>query len=72
MLWCWCTIYKNITIIIQKHLEVYGNSIEMSQMIFKCKVWITGKTPNPGNTKGVEIAVPLKYLSNFWKTLEMP
>ena len=25
-----------------------------------------------GNTKNVEIAVPIKYLSNFWKTLEMP
>ena len=23
-------------------------------------------------TKGVEIMVPLKYLSNFWRTLEMP
>ena len=25
-----------------------------------------------GNTKDVEITVPLKYLSNFWRTLEMP
>ena len=24
------------------------------------------------NTKNVEIIVPLKYLSNFWRTLEMP
>ena len=24
-----------------------------------------------GNTKGVKIAVPLKYLSNFWRTLEI-
>ena len=39
---------------------------------FKCKVKITGKTPNDGNTKDVEIIVPLKYLSNFWRTLEMP
>ena len=30
------------------------------------------KDDNPGNTKDVEIAVPLKYLSNFWKALEMP
>ena len=37
----------------------------------KSKVKITGKTPNNGNTKDVEITVPLKYLSNFWKTLEM-
>ena len=33
---------------------------------------ITGKTPNNGNTKDVEIIAPLKYLSNFWRTLEMP
>ena len=32
---------------------------------FKSKVKITGKTPNSGNTKDVEIIVPLKYLSNF-------
>ena len=39
---------------------------------FKFKVKIVGKTPNNGNTKDVEIIVPLKYLSNFWRTLEMP
>ena len=39
---------------------------------------ITGQTAaddNNGNIPGrvnVEIMVPLKYLSNFWKTLEMP
>ena len=39
---------------------------------FKYKIKITGKTPAAGNTKDIEIAVPLKYLSNFWRTLEMP
>ena len=38
---------------------------------FKFKVKITGKTPAVDNTKDVEIIVPLKYLSNFWRTLEM-
>ena len=38
---------------------------------FKSKVKITGKTPDDGNTKDVEIIVPLKYLSTFWRTLEM-
>ena len=38
---------------------------------FKSKVNITGNTPADGNTKDVEIIVPLKYLSNFWRTLEM-
>ena len=39
---------------------------------FKSKVKITGKTPDDGNTKDVEIIVPLKYSSSFWRTLEMP
>ena len=39
---------------------------------FKSKVKITGNTPAAGNTKDVEIIVPLKHLSNFWRTLEMP
>ena len=39
---------------------------------FKFKVKETGKTPNDRNTKDVEIFVPVKYLSNFWRTLEMP
>ena len=39
---------------------------------FKPKIKITGKTPAAGNKKDVEIMVPLKYLSNFWKTIEMP
>ena len=32
---------------------------------------MTGQTEDDG-TKNVEIMVPLKYLSNFWRTLEMP
>ena len=39
---------------------------------FKFKVKITGKTRAADNEKDVEIMVPLKYLSNFWRTLEMP
>ena len=38
---------------------------------FNFKVKITGQTGDDG-TKDVEIMVPLKYLSNFWRTLEMP
>ena len=38
---------------------------------FENKIKITVKTPNNGNTKDIEIIMPLKYLSNFWRTLEM-
>ena len=34
---------------------------------FKSKTKITGKTPSAGNEKDLEITVPLKYLSNFWR-----
>ena len=38
---------------------------------FKFKQKITASTGDDG-TKNVEIMAPLKYLSNFWSTLEMP
>ena len=34
---------------------------------FKFKAKITGQTGDDG-TKDVELMVPLKYLSNFWRT----
>ena len=38
---------------------------------FNFKIKRTGQTGDDG-TKNVEIMVPLKYLFNFWRTLEMP
>ena len=51
-------------IIIEKHVEVYGNINDPNDNIthsesFKSKRKITGKTPRAGNTKDVEIFVPL-------------
>ena len=39
---------------------------------FKYKANLIGNTENNGTKNGVKIAVPLKYLSNFWRSLEMP
>ena len=39
---------------------------------FNFKTKITCQTNDDGEVNGVEILVPLKYLSNFWRTLEMP
>ena len=39
---------------------------------FNFKTKITCQTNDDGEINGVEILVPLKYLSNFWRTLEMP
>ena len=47
--------------------EPYDNLTDSES--FKSKIKTTGNTPADGNTKDVEIIVPLKYLSNFWRTL---
>ena len=39
---------------------------------FKYKASIIGNAENNGTKNGVKIAVPLKYLGNFWRSLEMP
>ena len=38
---------------------------------FKFKTKITGQTDNNVRIDNVEIMIPLKYLSNFWRTLEI-
>ena len=38
---------------------------------FSFKTKITGQTNDDG-TININIMVPLKYLGNFWRTLEMP
>ena len=37
---------------------------------FKYKANLIGNTENNGTKNGVKIAIPLKYLSNFWRSLE--
>ena len=48
------------------------NSNLTDSQSFKSKIKITGNIPANGNTRDVEIAVTLKYLSNFWRALETP
>ena len=64
----------NITVIMRKisklsskyHKEDQNNSITDSES-FKFRAKIAGRTPPGGNTKYLEIAVPIKYLSNSWR-----
>ena len=62
----------------QKHPELYGNTTDepndnlADAELFKSKIKIRGKTTNNDNEKDVKIMFPSKYLSNFWRTLEMP
>ena len=50
-------------------IEEYTGGNTTDSFNFKAK--ITSQTGNDG-TKDVEIIIPLKYLSNFWRTLGMP
>ena len=54
----------------QYYKDEPNDDLEDSKL-FKSKEAITGKTLVGGNTKNVEIIVPLKYLSDFWRILEM-
>ena len=40
--------------------------------LFNYKTSITGKLEGNNKEKEVGIVLPLKYLSNFWRTLDMP
>ena len=73
-----------MVIIIQKHLEVYGNIVKIYLLwpavnfdganntdSFNFKNKLTGQINDDGIIN-VEILVPLKYLCKFWRTFEMP
>ena len=45
--------------------------MELILLIHLIKKKKTGQTNNNGKIDNVEIMVPLKYLSNFWRTLEL-
>ena len=53
-----------------------GNIFDFTDNItiesFKFKTKITSQTNNDGRGDDVQIMVPLKYFSNFWRTLETP
>ena len=50
-------------------LLIFPDDTDSALFTFRRK--ITGQTENDG-TNDVQIMVPLKYLSNFWRTLKMP
>ena len=63
--------YKDIPARNNNNNEITEFTLGNTTDSFNFKVKFTGQTGNNG-TKDVEIMVPLKYLSNFWRTLEMP
>ena len=62
-----------------KRDEVPDNNADLivnDSQSFKYKAVLLGKTANHDDgkrsVKDVKVVVPLKYLSNFWRSLEMP
>ena len=75
--------YYNDELTDETNDDVGPNKNVINSKSFECKTSITGNTfnvaagtqgynVNKEGTKQVEIVVPLKYLGNFWKTLDMP
>ena len=55
---------------LNKNDSIIGFPDDDNSALFKFKLTITDQTGYDG-TKDVEIIVPLKYSSNFWRTLEL-
>ena len=51
--------------------EAVNYSIKDSESFYD-KTSITGKLEGDNTEKDIKIAIPLKYLSNFWRNLDMP
>ena len=51
-------------------IVIFNGANDTDSLNFKSK--IIGQTNDDGDIENVEIMVPLKYLSNSWRTLEMP
>ena len=66
-MWKYC---KDIPAVTNNNAIVDFNDNNLTDS-FNFKVKMTGQTEDDG-TKNVEKMAPIKYLSNFWRTLEMP
>ena len=50
-----------------------SNPLSSNSESFKYKTYIVGKTPeNNDSLTNVKLVISLKYLSNFWKSLNIP
>ena len=50
-------------------IVIFNGANDTDSLNFKSE--IIGKTNDDGDIENVDIKIPLKYLSNFWRTLEM-
>ena len=67
-LWQYC---KDIAAVNNNGDIFYSNGANAT-VSFNLKAKLTGQTDDNGEINDFEMMVPLKYLSNFWRNLEMP
>ena len=70
--WIQKKIFKDIWYFIELLKKDISVSPTTNSESFRYKTSITGKTAHIENTKEVEFSIPLKHLSNFCRTLNMP
>ena len=61
---------KFTTECVSRRIELNDRLTDSESFLFKTK--IVGSAPDNLNTKNIEIIVPSKYLSIFWRSLELP
>ena len=49
-----------------------NNNKTIASFSFEYKTKLIGRTPDDNNTLNAEVVVPLKYLSKFWRFLDLP
>ena len=49
-----------------------NNNKTATSKFFQYKTKVIGRTPNDNNILDAKVVVPLKYLSNFWRSLDLP
>ena len=67
-----CTPFKDYRTEINEVVDNVDVTNDDNALSFKYKANLTANSEADGIKKGVKIAVPLKYLSNFWRSLETP
>ena len=70
ILWNLWQYYKDVPAANNGDIADFNGANATDSFSFKAK--ITGQTNDGRETDNVEIMVLLKYLSNFWRTIEMP
>ena len=51
---------------------INNNKITTTSKSFEYKTKFIGSTPNDNDTLNIEVLLPLKYLSNFWRFFHLP